>query len=189
VNGQIVKVTRNLEAALRVLREKVTIQAGCKLWIDAICINQADLVEKGREIGRMRTIYRKAADVVVWLGEGDEESDLVYDFINAVAGFLEVGQEASLKFNLAQQLKSHGIEVWNSLNLLMHRSYWSRLWIVQEIAMGNVNRLCCAVSGRQPSMTLTSSSTTSTTLLMILSVPTLSKFSETSNSAIGTWII
>lgn len=38
------------------------------LWIDSICINQADNGEKAWQIGLMRDVYRSATHVVGWLG-------------------------------------------------------------------------------------------------------------------------
>ena len=46
VNGHSLMVTLNVEACLRELRSKHYIQQGWKLWIDAICINQEDIVER-----------------------------------------------------------------------------------------------------------------------------------------------
>jgi hypothetical protein len=60
VNEVPMDVTTNLEAALRVLREKEPIEAGIKIWIDALCINQTDNEEKGVQVRRMRDIYQKA---------------------------------------------------------------------------------------------------------------------------------
>jgi hypothetical protein len=60
VNDVPKDVTTNLEAALRVLREKGPIEAGIKIWIDALCINQQDDEEKGVQVRRMRDIYQKA---------------------------------------------------------------------------------------------------------------------------------
>ncbi|KAF2024489.1 hypothetical protein EK21DRAFT_19230, partial [Setomelanomma holmii] len=59
-------VRDNLDDALRHLRladhDRV-------IWTDAICINQEDEIEKGRQIANMRTIYTQAKRVVVWLGK------------------------------------------------------------------------------------------------------------------------
>ena len=38
------------------------------LWIDAICISQHDLAEKGAQVAMMGAIYGHASSVVVWLG-------------------------------------------------------------------------------------------------------------------------
>ncbi|OAL05488.1 hypothetical protein IQ06DRAFT_265614, partial [Phaeosphaeriaceae sp. SRC1lsM3a] len=56
------KVTRNLEALLRAFRLRNTHRI---LWIDAICINQADAAEKTHQVGDMSSIYSAASDVLV----------------------------------------------------------------------------------------------------------------------------
>ncbi len=43
------------------------------LWIDAICINQADTIEKGIQVYQMDQIYINATIVTVWLGRGSQE--------------------------------------------------------------------------------------------------------------------
>lgn len=53
-------VTRNLLAALKVLRNP---RGGVVLWADAICINQADLVEKETQIPLMGRVYQQAESV------------------------------------------------------------------------------------------------------------------------------
>ena len=40
----------------------------CTPWVDAICINQVDKQEKGRQVAHMGQIYRAATRVIVWLG-------------------------------------------------------------------------------------------------------------------------
>ncbi|KAL8376856.1 hypothetical protein RB595_007809 [Gaeumannomyces hyphopodioides] len=37
-------------------------------WIDALCINQADLAERAEQVPRMRAIYSLATRTVIWLG-------------------------------------------------------------------------------------------------------------------------
>src|SRR5205809_6219808 len=59
----VLSVTRNLADALFFLRRKNSTRT---LWIDALCINQADLVEKGRQVRNMHRIYEHADQVVVW---------------------------------------------------------------------------------------------------------------------------
>ncbi|KAH7012701.1 heterokaryon incompatibility, partial [Microdochium trichocladiopsis] len=63
-NGKI-QVTPNLHTALCHLRtDKPRL-----LWIDALCINQNDQEEKAQQIALMGNIYRKAEQVVAFLGE------------------------------------------------------------------------------------------------------------------------
>ncbi|KAL6903965.1 heterokaryon incompatibility domain-containing protein [Trichoderma evansii] len=74
-NGEQFHVTQNLDSALRHLRdgEKERI-----LWIDAICIDQNNTSERGHQVNLMKDIYRMASAVVIWLGEADADSDLVF---------------------------------------------------------------------------------------------------------------
>ena len=65
--GGSLPITRNLFDALQRLRT----EAPRLLWIDALCINQDDLEEKGNQVARMGHIYRNASRVVVWLGEDE----------------------------------------------------------------------------------------------------------------------
>jgi hypothetical protein len=52
-------------------RIKGTVGTGY-IWIDAICINQADNREKESQVQMMGDIYHRAFNVVVWLGESDD---------------------------------------------------------------------------------------------------------------------
>ncbi|KAK8066857.1 heterokaryon incompatibility protein-domain-containing protein [Apiospora hydei] len=38
------------------------------LWIDAICLNQNDQIEKAHQVPQMGSIYKRAEDVRIWLG-------------------------------------------------------------------------------------------------------------------------
>lgn len=38
------------------------------MWIDAICINQSNLKEKGHQVALMGRVFSDARRVVVWLG-------------------------------------------------------------------------------------------------------------------------
>lgn len=44
------------------------------IWIDAICINQGDIAERGVQVGLMRDIYLLCAEVIIWLGREGEET-------------------------------------------------------------------------------------------------------------------
>ncbi|KAK3984904.1 heterokaryon incompatibility protein-domain-containing protein [Cladorrhinum sp. PSN332] len=49
------------------------------IWIDQICINQGDAAEKSHQVGLMGRIYSSAAEVLVWLGPAENNSDAVMD--------------------------------------------------------------------------------------------------------------
>ncbi|KAH6715591.1 heterokaryon incompatibility, partial [Leptodontidium sp. MPI-SDFR-AT-0119] len=67
VNGVLVPVRRNLLCALRVLRAD-PMAGSLPIWIDALCINQQDVLERGHQVDMMGVIYRGAQRVIAWLG-------------------------------------------------------------------------------------------------------------------------
>ncbi|KKY15905.1 putative heterokaryon incompatibility protein [Phaeomoniella chlamydospora] len=98
-------VGANLQAALRVcILHHVDF-----IWIDAICINQADLKEREQQVQIMRQIYGQAEEVLIWL---DEEDD-----ISAVAlhSAIRIGQYLDLPFvghtNVSEAAIQAGIKV------------------------------------------------------------------------------
>lgn len=77
VNGQAFAVTTNLVSALRYLRMHFRLNSlysdiPRRLWIDAICINQADIMERNIQVQLMRKLYSSANCVLSWLGSNLE---------------------------------------------------------------------------------------------------------------------
>lgn len=65
----IIRITDNLYHALQALRRE---HQSRLLWVDAVCIAQGDMQEKGHQVRQMSLIYREAQSVVVWIGKDDE---------------------------------------------------------------------------------------------------------------------
>jgi hypothetical protein len=86
-------ITKNLAAALRVLRRKESDRC---LWIDAICINQDDIPERSQEVLRMLSIYQHASKVVVWLGEASEDSSSTITYLRNLAATQKIRETISL---------------------------------------------------------------------------------------------
>lgn len=84
VNGKTVAVRANLEAALRRFRKLEYFRFGGRIWIDSLCINQADEAEKQRQVAMMASVYSNAGNVVVWLGPEANDSDLVISYLEHV---------------------------------------------------------------------------------------------------------
>ncbi|KAL9075877.1 MAG: hypothetical protein Q9161_001270 [Pseudevernia consocians] len=66
VGSHSLHVTTNLHSALQHLRQPLEPRW---FWIDAICINQADIAEKTHQVNLMKEIYRGAVQGLVWLGD------------------------------------------------------------------------------------------------------------------------
>ena len=76
-------VTVNLYAALLRLRDPSFERI---IWVDAVCINQADKQEKEHQIQSIVKIYSQAHRVTVWLGQAADNSDRAVEEIRAAAG-------------------------------------------------------------------------------------------------------
>lgn len=76
-------VTKNCFAALRGMRSS---DAEVRVWIDSMCINQNDLVERSHQVALMGEIYSKAAKVLVWLGEWTPAIREAVQLMSYVAG-------------------------------------------------------------------------------------------------------
>ncbi|KAJ2987762.1 hypothetical protein NUW58_g4326 [Xylaria curta] len=72
-NSTSIYISANLHAALRRLRAPNGV---VRIWVDAICINQQDAVERAHQVGMMRDIYQNSSEVLIWLGESGPHDDL-----------------------------------------------------------------------------------------------------------------
>ena len=65
-NGYQRETTANLHQALRYIRKP---SEPAFLWVDALCINQDDNLERGHQVALMGSIYKNAGRVLIWIGE------------------------------------------------------------------------------------------------------------------------
>jgi hypothetical protein len=135
IDDYIVPVRRNLQQALQALNSTDSVKAGCKIWVDALCIDQGSISERNREIKRMRHIYKNAINVVVWLGDAEDGSNAAMDFINNISQARLQGMD-NVRLCLRETFAAQGTTIWDDLSTLITRQYFSRLWIIQELAMG-----------------------------------------------------
>jgi hypothetical protein len=117
------RVSPNLRNALWALRKSNVVRY---LWIDAICINQKNTQERNEQVPRMDKIYGMADNVCIWLGDADQDSNLAMSFIPKV---LELWDFDTLIEN--KEMSKN----WAALITLMKRPWFSRRWVVQEIAL------------------------------------------------------
>lgn len=55
---------------------------GETLWVNALCINQSDLVERGRQVKRMGGIFGGPSRVMVWIGPAADGSEKVAELVD-----------------------------------------------------------------------------------------------------------
>ncbi|ORX96638.1 heterokaryon incompatibility protein-domain-containing protein, partial [Clohesyomyces aquaticus] len=116
VRGFEIPVTSNLCQALVRLRKP---DRSITLWVDALCINQDHLEERNDQVKQMPKIYSAAQEVVAWLGESTKESDAAMRLVTLPPKILE---------RYSQSITQR------EMNDLLCRAYWTRVWVIQELA-------------------------------------------------------
>ncbi|KAI0471591.1 heterokaryon incompatibility protein-domain-containing protein [Xylariaceae sp. FL0804] len=131
-------ISENLWLALQTLRHRDTPRV---LWVDAVCINQQDNEEKGKQVARMRSIYEHAAGVVVWLGEATKMTGSAFGLIHRLEAQLRRDNTAaSLPPMTAADLETANLPpvddpVWKGLDEIFWREWHFRAWILQEVSV------------------------------------------------------
>ena len=142
-NGQTVLVTENLFHFLRILAQG---PSPGLWWIDALCINQDNVVERNEQILKMREIYTTAISVMVWLGDADEYTVPALELLNklgAIAqekdGWKRLSENDPLAPDDVRDEGTFGFTIdpsnWKALKELYARRWFARVWIHQEIFM------------------------------------------------------
>lgn len=151
VNGVQTPVTKNLSIALKHVLScwqgifDTRPPSSFRLWIDALCINQADLEERSQQVKLMPRLYSGAEIVLAWLG-AEEESTLdlgIYILKQLTKAFyfhglltkwdIEVACQMTWLQDVPQLLHELTYETcWGALRYLIDLPYWSRAWIFQE---------------------------------------------------------
>ena len=139
LNGQDFQVTDNLMFFLR-RRRTVTLT----FWIDAICINQDDKAERSGEVSRMAEIYENASAVYADLGPASEDEQSAFGKMEYLSRFMRTDLQRieSEEVNISTFLESirlppefvepYDAQMWEGLASFFRRSWWTRVWIVQE---------------------------------------------------------
>ncbi|KAF4968194.1 hypothetical protein FSARC_4384 [Fusarium sarcochroum] len=140
MNGKHMFVTTSLHDALCHLRRPNEDRI---LWVDALCIDQSNINERGHQVRHMGEIYGKADNVVIWLGLVDSDAGVLMSAINKFKRI--VPPEA---FRTWPREDPRWREQWLQLELdepdvpksisglwsFMKKPWFTRVWILQEVA-------------------------------------------------------
>jgi hypothetical protein len=130
IDGKAFTVRNNLFSVLRTLRHSKDVRT---FWIDAIAINQKDVIEKNHQVGLMAQIYRTAETVKVWLGPHANRSE---DAIEYIRTSLETNPGGIVLANNKSITKGGMLPPpLDAVISLVQRNYFSRAWIVQEVIL------------------------------------------------------
>lgn len=127
------KIRKNLHDGLLRLRSKYR---DVFLWVDAICIDQSERgkVEKARQLAMMARIYNSASNVCVWLGEGYDGAETAFGLVREIMNYRNFDE-----IILDPRVK----EAWRNLISIMKAPWFSRRWVIQEIALSRDASIHC----------------------------------------------
>ncbi|KAK3699133.1 hypothetical protein LTR37_016607 [Vermiconidia calcicola] len=83
------------------------------MWVDAICINQEEVIERNHQVRDMGQIYANASTVLVWIGQGSDTK---------LAEEYRYGHNTTCTEEEPE-------------DSLLYSSYWSRTWIIKELLL------------------------------------------------------
>lgn len=145
-----VQATVNLVSALRHLRLQDVPRT---LWVDAVCIDQTNLEERGSQVAFMARIYSRAKCDVLWISnDPTDDARNAFSFVKDLSIFADHYNNESQSvrrlrsdktieqafFALRRDQRSE-----NLYKIFNFPLVWTRIWIVQEVAMAqNVIMQC-----------------------------------------------
>ncbi|KAL7901208.1 heterokaryon incompatibility domain-containing protein [Trichoderma sp. SZMC 28014] len=162
VNGKLLTVTKNLHQALWQLRDKVQDRI---LWMDAICINQDNDKERGHQVEQMGEIYKRADRVLFYLGESNMAVDALMDTLNMMGKFSlnyscrkwtsdderwKVAWTSAVQAVLKNPSPSSTATLRQGYRDLLGRSWFRRVWILQEAANARAGLVLCGSKTAKP---------------------------------------
>jgi hypothetical protein len=131
-----IPITESLDEALRKFRLPHTARS---LWVDAVCINQSNDQDKARQIPCMKRIYEGARQVLVWLGGGEDQE-------NVVRFLYKISRCANDWERLDWEVDDFVTKSQGNLESFFSLPYFTRIWIIQEIVVNCDITLYCGES-------------------------------------------
>ena len=116
------------------------------LWIDAVCINQADDTERGQQVALMRDVYRQARRTWVHLNGNNSSPSATFLSIKTLAQQTRKDKTPNRVLNHETNLDAQDHETMNGTSLppqcekealidFYNLPWFRRLWVVQEVAL------------------------------------------------------
>jgi hypothetical protein len=155
IGGEKKEVTVNLWEALRHLRYPERRRV---IWVDALCINQEDTLERNHQVNQMGRIYGEADCVIAWLGpvlpEENHRVQILFTWVieqlkqRATLRLLPLREHTAfghlVPLGIDARHESHD-RLWalEFLDYISTKSYWNRTWIVQEVVKASHLAIRC----------------------------------------------
>jgi hypothetical protein len=133
-DGQRLKITKNVDTILRHLRKE---HSPRNLWVDAICINQANDAEKAEQVGRVDRIYECTDKVHIWLGSAAPKDEIPSIFAILRNWALRPRNSPPI------DLKDVPPPLLAAIDAFLARPWFARRWILQEVKLAHAVTVHC----------------------------------------------
>ena len=133
-NGSPTHITFNLLWVLRRIRRS---EQPMTLWVDALCINQNDPLERSGQVAKMGRIYARARRVFACMGDDpDGGASGVTSLLGQLLAMIQsIGSKSLVNLNLNEDPR------WFSLGVLLRQPWFSRAWVLQEVGLAKDPRV------------------------------------------------
>jgi hypothetical protein len=149
--GKRFNITRNLSNALTNI---VAIGIDGWLWIDALCINQADFEERNSQVLLMGNIYSSAFEVLIWLGRPrpgikdllwaiTEFNPRLNSLVSANDPRIFYGNIKHHDFCEAMDIKDPVTRFIRVVEFYTSCRWFTRAWVSQEVILCKQHRVLC----------------------------------------------
>ena len=136
-------IKAGLRDALRRLRDESEIRT---YWVDQICIDQSNHLERSWQVSLMRLIYSRAKRTIVWIGEEDDDSRTVIGFDRTLVQAYKIDpQTFFIRLNKGEDLRITSLDssVWQAFSRFSGRPVFGRVWIIQKIVVATAVTVQC----------------------------------------------
>lgn len=135
VNGRKCRVRPGLLEFLQVFKT----WNDCRpIWVDQICIDQSNVLEKNHQVGIMEHIYRGAIETFCWLGP-DPSNGRIFPAAGKLIAYARANSDDTYPFG-PEDCEGAAVpssEEISKFDQLAHLNYWERHWIIQEIYLSS----------------------------------------------------
>ena len=160
-SGQLIPIGVNLHDALQHLFVDSSLGPEL-LWVDAICIDQSNVEERGQQVQMMVQIYARASAAIVWLGNDDSDARIASDLLQEYVPVLRKIVHSSVEkdplsavsasahnvyddpsFHAEHGIQARNMDHWRSLVKFLSRRWFQRIWVIQEAIFPPSSIFCC----------------------------------------------
>jgi hypothetical protein len=134
-SGENIAITESLYGAIPFL---AAVSRTGYLWIDQLCIHQADVVEKNNQVFLMAQIYRSCDRVLIWLGLEDDDTKALKHVMRKMEDLYpacNVNAPIKTLINTPHPNGDLQDSQLQEARGLIKRPWFKRAWVVQEASL------------------------------------------------------